>query len=96
MTHTVSTVSSGQVKWFNVEKGFGFIQCTSINKDVFLHVKQLRASGIENNLTDGEAVTFICNTGPKGLFATNISRSKGESNAPTQAGDITGVIAGGA
>ena len=65
----------GTVKWFNGEKGFGFIQVAGMQKDVFLHVKNLRASGINNNLMDGEHVKFVCNDGPKGPFATNISRN---------------------
>lgn len=71
----------GLIKWFSAEKGYGFIQADGINKDIFLHVKQLRSSGIMGNLADGEHVLFVCNDGPKGLFATNITRSNGGSNA---------------
>ena len=70
-----NTQKSGIVKWFNSEKGYGFVQADGMEKDVFLHVKSLRASGIQNNLTDGEHVKFVCNTGPKGFFATDISRN---------------------
>lgn len=72
-------VHNGVVKWFSAEKGFGFIQAQGLDKDVFLHVKQLRSSGIMGSLLDGEQVRFVCNTGPKGLFATNIARGNGGS-----------------
>lgn len=67
----------GSIKWFSAEKGYGFIQAEGIGKDVFLHVKQLRSSGIMGSLADGEHVLFVCNDGPKGLFATNIARKIG-------------------
>jgi CspA family cold shock protein len=67
--------TSGVVKWFNQDKGYGFIQAEGMAKDVFLHVKSLRASGITNELVEGEHIRFVCNTGPRGYFATNISRN---------------------
>ena len=73
----------GKVKWFNGEKGYGFIKVEGLEKDVFLHVKQLRESGITNNLTDGEAVKFMMNDGPRGSFATKIARSNGGTHAVT-------------
>jgi CspA family cold shock protein len=76
----------GSIKWFNGEKGYGFVTAPGLEKDVFLHVKQLRASGIEGEVTDGEAVTFVCNTGPKGFFATNIARTNGVAHAPSIVG----------
>ncbi len=72
---------SGLVKWFNAEKGYGFLHAEGLEKDVFLHVKQLRSSGIMGSLTDGEQVKFVCNQGPKGFFATNISRLNGTTHA---------------
>ncbi len=62
----------GHVKWFNGEKGYGFITVEGYGKDVFIHVKKLRESGITRNPADGEAIRFIMNDGPKGSFATNI------------------------
>lgn len=67
---------SGSVKWFDTDKGYGFLTAEGVEKDVFLHIKQLRQSGITNGLIDGERVVFVCNTGPKGLFATNVARAK--------------------
>lgn len=65
----------GVVKWFNGEKGYGFIQAEGLEKDVFMHIKSLRASGITNELAEGEHVRFVCNTGPRGYFATDIARN---------------------
>jgi len=84
MSEVPQTVE-GSVKWFNEEKGYGFLTVPSLNKDVFVHVKQLRASGINNYLMDGEHVRFVCNSGDKGLFATNIARINGVSNAGAHA-----------
>jgi len=77
------TTLTGLVKWYNQEKGYGFIQAEGLDTDVFMHIKQLRASGITAGLTDGEKVRFVVNTGPKGKFATNISRLNGASHAPS-------------
>jgi len=68
---------SGSVKWFSAEKGYGFIIAEGVDKDIFLHVKQLRSSGILGSVVDGEKINFVCNDGPKGFFATNISRNGG-------------------
>ena len=77
------TPMEGAVKWFNGEKGYGFVTSPGLDKDVFLHVKQLRASGIQGAIVDGEVIKFTCNTGPKGFFATNITRTNGASHAPS-------------
>lgn len=69
-----TTQYNGSVKWFSAEKGYGFLQAEGLEKDVFLHVKQLRSSGIMGSLTDGEQVCFVCNNGPKGFYATHITR----------------------
>lgn len=62
---------SGAIKWFDAAKGYGFIVPFSGQRDVFLHVKELRRSGIIA-LNDGAPVSFKCNEGPKGPFATEI------------------------
>ena len=73
----MSSVSKviGSVKWFNAEKGFGFVTVTGLEKDVFLHVKQLRASGITGSPAEGESLTFEINDGPRGKFATAVSKT---------------------
>lgn len=64
---------TGSVKWFNVDKGFGFIKLPNGSLDVFVHVHQLRRSGIERALLEGESVSFVVGKGPKGSFATDIN-----------------------
>ncbi len=61
---------TGKVKWFNAEKGFGFI--TSENgEDIFAHFSQIQKDGFKS-LEEGEAVSFDVTEGQKGPQATNI------------------------
>lgn len=60
----------GTVKWFNEEKGFGFITAED-GKDVFAHFSAIQKEGFKK-LTEGEQVTFDVTEGPKGPQATNI------------------------
>jgi CspA family cold shock protein len=50
-------VSTGTVKWFNTQKGFGFIQPADGSKDVFVHITAVQAAGL-STLNEGQAVTF--------------------------------------
>jgi len=50
-------MKQGTVKWFNSEKGFGFIQQDEGGKDMFVHVSALRAAGLQT-LNDGQRVSF--------------------------------------
>ncbi|MDD3712251.1 MAG: cold-shock protein [Candidatus Izemoplasmatales bacterium] len=61
---------TGKVKWFNAEKGFGFIT-TADGKDVFAHFSQIQKSGFKT-LEEGEAVSFDITEGQKGPQASNI------------------------
>ena len=62
--------TSGNVKWFNDAKGFGFI--TSENgEDVFVHFSSIQGSGFRS-LAEGAAVEFDVVQGPKGLQASNV------------------------
>ncbi len=62
--------TSGNVKWFNDAKGFGFI--TSENgDDVFVHFSSIQGSGFRS-LAEGVAVEFDVVRGPKGLQASNV------------------------
>ena len=50
-------MATGTVKWFNMQKGFGFIQPEGGGKDVFVHITAVQAAGL-NGLNDGQRVTF--------------------------------------
>jgi len=50
-------MASGTVKWFNAQKGFGFIQPDDGSKDVFVHITAVQAAGL-NSLNDGQKVTY--------------------------------------
>ena len=67
----------GTIKWFNRDKGFGFIQLPGGGVDIFVHANQLRKSGIERALVEGEKVSFSTSKGPKGSFAVDISLLEG-------------------
>jgi CspA family cold shock protein len=62
-------MKQGIVKWFNNEKGFGFIQCEG--KDYFAHYKEIRKDGYKQ-LAPDEAVSFVPGKSPKGDTATSI------------------------
>lgn len=63
--------TSGNVKWFNDAKGFGFI--TSENgEDLFVHFSAIQGGGFRS-LTEGAAVQFDVVSGPKGLQAANVT-----------------------
>ena len=47
----------GTVKWFNVQKGFGFIQPTDGSKDVFVHISAVERAGM-GNLQEGQKLSF--------------------------------------
>lgn len=60
------------VKWYNQDKGFGFLKLPEGGMDIFVHANQLRKSGVTRSLMEGEKVKFCINQGPKGSFATDI------------------------
>lgn len=61
----------GLVKWYNAERGYGFVCPQGTDKDVFVHAATLRRSGIES-LTPGQTVRVRITTGPKGLQVADI------------------------
>jgi cold shock protein len=67
----VSVAETGTVKWFNTEKGFGFIARDDGGKDVFVHISALERSGL-TNLSDGERVVVDVVEGRKGLEAARV------------------------
>ncbi len=62
---------NGTVKWFNSDKGFGFITGED-GRDVFAHYSQINSDGFRT-LEEGQSVTFEVAQGPKGPQAENIS-----------------------
>ncbi|MYX37037.1 MULTISPECIES: cold shock domain-containing protein [unclassified Streptomyces] len=66
-------MASGVVKWFNAEKGFGFIEQDGGGPDVFAHYSNIASNGYRE-LQEGEHVTFDVTPGQKGPQAENIVR----------------------
>ncbi|WP_024953462.1 cold-shock protein [Sulfurospirillum arcachonense] len=65
---------NGSVKWFNSEKGFGFIQPDDGGKDVFVHFRQVNNSGYGRvSLEEGQKVTYTVGEGQKGPQAENVT-----------------------
>ena len=62
--------TSGNVKWFNDAKGFGFITSEK-GEDVFVHFSAIQGGGFRS-LAEGAAVEFDITQGPKGLQAANV------------------------
>ena len=71
---------SGEVKWFDVKKGFGFIVAPD-GRDVFVHFSSILGDGFRS-LKDGEVVQYEITHGDKGLHAKNVRR--GERPTPAQ------------
>ncbi len=67
-------VKKGTVKWFDVKKGFGFIQQEDGN-DVFVHYSNISGDGFKV-LEDGESVEFEVVEGDKGLQAQNVVKAE--------------------
>tara|TARA_B100000945_G_C20386749_1_gene600134 strand:+ start:674 stop:886 length:213 start_codon:yes stop_codon:yes gene_type:complete len=67
----MSEVKKGTVKWFNDSKGFGFITPESSDKDLFVHMSEIKMDGFKT-LKDGQSVEFTEGVGQKGPCATNV------------------------
>jgi CspA family cold shock protein len=68
----MSTITTGTVKWFNSDKGFGFIEQKS-GPDVFVHFQQINSMSGYKSLDEGQKVQFSVTQGPKGPQAENVS-----------------------
>ncbi|WP_218312814.1 cold-shock protein [Alteromonas antoniana] len=67
----MSNSVNGTVKWFNEDKGFGFLTQDNGGKDVFVHFRSIVSEGFKT-LSDGQAVKFDVENGQKGLQANNV------------------------
>ncbi|HEX7021229.1 MAG TPA: cold-shock protein [Trueperaceae bacterium] len=65
-------MATGQVKWFNGEKGFGFIEQDDGGADVFVHFSAIAGDGYRN-LNEGDKVEYNVEQGKKGLQATSVT-----------------------
>ena len=65
-------MATGTVKWFNAEKGFGFISPEDGSADVFAHYSAIATSGYRS-LDEGARVSFVVKKGPKGLQAEDVN-----------------------
>ncbi|OGW90666.1 MAG: cold-shock protein [Omnitrophica bacterium RIFCSPHIGHO2_02_FULL_63_14] len=66
-------MAKGTVKWFNDQKGYGFITPEDGSKDLFVHHTAIQGEGFKS-LRDGQSVEFEVSQGPKGPQATNVSK----------------------
>ena len=65
-------MSKGTVKWFNNQKGYGFITNESTGEDVFVHFSGIAGEGYKS-LEEGQNVTFDITEGNRGLQAVNVT-----------------------
>ena len=64
-------MAEGSIKWFNENKGFGFIDVDGQEKDVFVHHSAITMQGFRT-LNEGQRVSFDIEQGPKGPSAANV------------------------
>lgn len=65
-------MNKGTVKWFNAQKGYGFITNESTGEDVFVHFSGIAGEGYKS-LEEGQNVTFDITEGKRGLQAVNVT-----------------------
>lgn len=65
-------MNKGTVKWFNAQKGYGFITNESTGEDVFVHFSGIAGEGYKS-LEEGQNVTFDITEGSRGLQAVNVT-----------------------
>ncbi len=66
-------MATAKVKWFNDQKGYGFLACEQDNQDIFVHHSVIEGEGFKT-LEDGETVEYEAEASPKGLKALRVRR----------------------
>ena len=65
-------MSTGTVKWFNAQKGYGFIQPEDGSKDIFVHISAVERAGLQN-LSEGQKLSYDVEPGKQGkVSAVNL------------------------
>ena len=82
-------METGTVRWFNDQKGYGFVQQDGVSEDIFVHHTAIKMEGFRT-LTMGDVVEFDINRDEKGMKAVNVTRTgqvveDPESVSPAQA-----------
>ena len=68
-------MATGTIKWYNPQKGYGFIQPDDGSKDVFVHISAVERSGM-GNLHEGQKLSFELERGPQGkTSAVNLQQA---------------------
>lgn len=65
-------MNTGTVKWFDLQKGFGFITNEQSGKDIFVHFSGIASNGFKT-LEEGQQVSFDTTQGPRGEQAVNVN-----------------------
>ena len=69
----MSAKETGVVKWFNDDKGYGFISRDNGQDDVFVHFRSIMSAASRKSLAEGQRVEFVVTKGPKGLQAEEVT-----------------------
>ena len=70
---------TGKIKWFNADKGFGFIAQNDSNQDVFVHWTAVEGLDNYEEMREGEVVSFEIEKTDRGLRAVNVERSENQA-----------------